>query len=143
MHAPPPKDMKRSGPADGPGGTHFADIHMLSDTEMDLTKGNANWPSGDVKDCNAEVLEDSGVFTRSPSASQTPAPLTGASHCVLSAAKGSPDKSGPKTAAHSSGSITGHDPLSKRKLLFVQGEMGSWHRKRQCVTSTGQREQES
>lgn len=137
MHGPLPKEVKRSGTADGLGGTHFADIHMLSDTEIDFTKKNYSWPPNDVKDSKAE--EDSGVFTRSPFGSHRPALLNVASDCVQSAANDSPDKTSEETAARPYGNITGHDSLFKRK---PQGEVGSWHRKKRCV-ATGQREQQS
>ncbi|XP_012692235.1 uncharacterized protein LOC105908299 [Clupea harengus] len=136
MHGPLPKEAKRSGTTDGAGGSHFGDIHMSSDSEIDFTNQNGNWPSSDVKDSKAGVLEDSGVFTRSPSDPPGPALSTVGGDCVR-AVRGSSnenDQETPTPQLQSPDCTTGYDSLSKRKLVLPQGEMGYWHRKRQCMT---------
>ncbi|XP_062379254.1 uncharacterized protein LOC134067820 isoform X2 [Sardina pilchardus] len=133
MHGPLPKEVKRNGTADGAGGSHFGDIHMLSDPEIDITNQKGNWPSSDVNDSEAKVLEDSGVFIKSLSDSPSPALLTDGGDCVQSL-HGPSNGNSQEAATPPPDYITGHDSLFKRKLFPAQGEMGYWHRKRQCVT---------
>ncbi|XP_041928718.1 uncharacterized protein LOC121693391 [Alosa sapidissima] len=131
MHGPLPKEVKRSGPADGAG-----DIHMLSDPEIDITNQKGHWPSSDVNGSEAKVLEDSGVFTKSLSDSPSPVLLTDGGDCVQSL-HGPSNENSQETGTQPPDYISGHDSLFKRKLFPAQGEMGYWNRKRQCVTKMG------
>ncbi|XP_063040380.1 uncharacterized protein LOC134435387 isoform X2 [Engraulis encrasicolus] len=125
-HGSFPRLVKRCVPLDSGvgGGSLFGDIHMLSGSDDDLTSQQVNWPC-DVQEPKVQVLEDSGISTRSLADSPMPVPVSVpvCGDCTPST-EGSPINSSLESS---------HDMLFKRKLFL---DTGYWHRKRRCVTKT-------